>query len=397
MDFLEEAKNIQKEMSDYRRRLHENAEVGFELPKTVEFVRGRLEEMGCRVNPCGKSGLVTQIGNSGKVFLLRADMDALPIEEETELPFASKNGNMHACGHDMHTAMLLGAARLLKKHEKSLKGTVKLMFQPAEEILSGAKNMMDNGVLENPVPDCAMMIHVMAGLPLEVGKVIVSSGGTTAPAADYFTVSVKGKGCHGSMPSEGVDALTAAARILIGLQEISARELSADEQAVLTVGKMRGGTAGNVIADTVTMEGTLRTYSQEIREYVKKRITEISEGMADTFRGKATADFGNGCPPFENDPTLSSEIKGYLTALLGDERVCDTKTLIKNGVGSGGSEDFAYISQTVPSLMLTLGAGNSEEGFKYPQHHPRVEFDERALPIGCAVLCHCAFSWLENH
>ncbi len=397
-NFVEQAKAIENEIMENRRYLHRNAEVGFELNETVEFVKSKLEEMGCSVLPCGKNGIVANIGNGkGKTILLRADMDALPQKEEAELEFASENGNMHACGHDMHTAMLLGAARLLKNCGNELKGTVKLMFQPAEEILSGAKNMIENGVLENPKVDCAVMLHVMTGLPLVTGTVIVSSAGVSAPAADYFTINIQGKGCHGSTPQQGVDSLTIGAHTLIGLQEIFARELGVSDEAILTIGKMNGGTAGNVIADSVTMEGTLRAYDEEIREYVKKRTCEITQGISQTFRGKGSVDFGNGCPTLENNGDLSKEIEQYLVELFGNEKVVNTDKMGGRTNKSGGSEDFSYISHEVPSLMLALSAGNSEEGYKYPQHHPKVMFDENVLPIGSAVLAHSAFSWLENH
>ena len=397
INFLKEAKEIENEILQNQRYLHQNAEVGFELPKTTEYVKGKLEELGCEVTACGKNGLVALIGKEdGKTFLLRADMDALPINEEADVDFACDNGNMHACGHDFHTAMLLGAAKLLKNHESELNGRVKLMLQPAEEILSGAKNMIENGVLENPRPDGALMLHIMAGLPLKTGTIIVAKG-VSAPAADYFTINIQGKGCHGSTPQQGVDALTIGAHILIALQEINARELGVSDEATLTIGKMNGGTTGNVIADKAVLEGTLRAYDEEVRRHIKKRICEITEGIAHTFRGKGTADFGNGCPPLENDGTLSKEIEKYLADILGKEWVLNTEKIGGRTNKSGGSEDFSYISQEVPSVMLALVAGNSEEGYIYPQHHPKVRFDERVLAIGSAALAQSAFSWLENH
>ncbi len=397
IDFLKEAKEIENEILENQQYLHQNAEVGFELSKTTEYVKIKLEELGCEVSSCGKSGIVSLIGKGqGKTFLLRADMDALPIKEEVDVDFACETGNMHACGHDFHTAMLLGAAKLLKKHENEINGIVKLMFQPAEEILSGAKNMIENGVLENPKVDVALMLHIMAGLPLKTGTVIVANG-VSAPAADYFTINIQGKGCHGSTPQQGVDALTIGSHIIIALQEINARELGVSDEATLTIGKMNGGTTGNVIADKTVLEGTLRAYNEEIRQHIKKRVSEITEGIANTFRGKGTADFGNGCPPLKNDGALSREIERYLTDALGKEWVLNTEKMGGRTNKSGGSEDFSYISQEVPSLMLALAAGNSGEGYQYPQHHPKVKFDEKVLPIGSAVLAQCAFSWLENH
>ena len=395
--FIEQAKEIENELVKNQQYLHRNAEVGFELTKTTEYVKSTLEEMGCKVTPCGKSGLIALIGKgSGKTFLLRADMDALPIKEEADIEFACKNGNMHACGHDFHTSMLLGAAKLLKKYENQINGTVKLMFQPAEEILSGAKNMIENGVLENPRPNGALMLHVMAGLPLKTGTIVVANG-VSAPAADYFTINIQGKGCHGSTPQQGVDALTIGAHILIALQEINARELGVSDEATLTIGKMNGGTTGNVIADKTILEGTLRAYDEDVREHIKKRISEITQGIAGSFRGKGTADFGNGCPPLKNDRELSEEIEGYLTEAFGEDLVLNVEKMGGRTNKSGGSEDFSYISQEIPSVMLALAAGNSEEGYLYPQHHPKVKFDDKILSIGSAVLAQSAFSWLENN
>ena len=232
---LQEAKALQEEIKSHRLWLHTHAETGFDLTETKPYVKSALMKMGYTVQECGKAGLVTTVGKpGGKVLLLRADMDALPIAEEADVDFACQNGRMHACGHDMHTAMLLGAAKLLKAHESELDGMVKLMFQPAEEIFEGSKDMIASGVLENPRPDAALMIHVAAGMPLPAGTVVVSAPGVSAPAADYFTIRVHGKGCHGSAPQNGIDPLTAAAHILIALQEIHARELSASDEAVLT-------------------------------------------------------------------------------------------------------------------------------------------------------------------
>ncbi len=394
---LNEAKDIENEIIEYRHYLHQNAEVGFELQNTVEYVKNKLTEFGCEVKPCGKNGLVTVIGDKNNVtVLLRADMDALPIKEETELGFSCETGNMHACGHDMHTAMLLGAAKLLKKHENELQSGVKLMFQPAEETLSGAKNMLENGLLEGDTVKGAMMLHVMAGLPLKTGTVIVSSGGVGAPAADYFTINIQGKGCHGSTPQQGVDALNIASHIVIALQEISARELGLSDEALLTIGCLKAGTTGNVIADTAVLEGTMRTYDDTVRDYIKKRISEICNGVALTFRGKADVTFGAGCPTLLNDEKLSQVIENNTIKLLGEGQVFNTNSFGTRTNKSGGSEDFSYISHQVPSVMVALASGNSEEGYIYPQHHPKVKFDEAVLPIGCAVFTYNAIKLSEK-
>ena len=395
---LQEASALQEEIRSHRLWLHTHAETGFDLTETKPYVKSTLTEMGYTVQECGKAGLVTTVGKpGGKVILLRADMDALPIAEEADVDFACKNGRMHACGHDMHTAMLLGAAKILKAHESELGGTVKLMFQPAEEIFEGSKDMIASGVLENPRPDAALMIHVAAGMPLPAGTVVVSAPGVSAPAADYFTIRVHGKGCHGSAPQNGIDPLTAAAHILIALQEIHARELSASDEAVLTIGTFHAGEAGNVIPDTATMGGTIRTYDEKTRAYLKERMTAIAQSIAEAFRASAEVSFGSGCPTLVNDKDLSEKVTGYLKDLLGANRAFTTAEL--NGgkpARGGGSEDFAYVSHEVPSLMLALAAGEPSKGYPYPQHHPKVKFDESVLSTGAAVFVDCAINYLRE-
>lgn len=392
---LEEAWAEQETLTANRRWLHENAEVGFGLTNTKEYVRRALLEMGITPKDCGKAGLVAMLGEQGKTVLLRADMDALPIPEESGVGFACKSGNMHACGHDMHTAMLLGAARILKKHEAELPGRVKLMFQPAEETFEGSKDMIENGVLADPKPDAAFMIHVAAGTPMPSGMVIISAPGVSAPAADYFTITVQGKGCHGSAPQNGIDAITAASHILLALQEIHARELPPSEEAVLTIGTFQGGTAPNVIADTATLAGTIRTYSEETRAFLKQRMQDISTAIATAYRARAVVEFGTGCPTLVNDRELNQKLNVCLKKTLNPQMVCNAADL-GGGVRGGGSEDFAYISQEVPSVMLALAAGQPEQGYTYPQHHPKVRFDEAVLPIGVAAFVSCAFLELQG-
>lgn len=400
-ELLKEAENIKDIIINARRTLHKNPETGFDLKNTVAFVKKELKSMGITPTDCGRAGITAVIGGKkrGKTFLLRADMDALPIKEESEVEFRSENGKMHACGHDMHTAMLLGAARLLKKHEDEIEGSVKLMFQPAEEIFEGSTDMINDGLLENPKPDAALMLHVMAGMPFPAGSVIVSAPGVSAPAADYFEIKVKGVGSHGSMPNLGIDPLSAACHILIALQEISARELALSDKAVLTIGTMQSGGAANAIPDFAVMSGSLRTFDEETRTFLKQRITEISESTAKAFRAKATVTFGSGCPTLVNDAPLSDNVLKYLKELLGNDKVFSAQQLNSSGKSSktAGSEDFAYVSQEIPSIMLALAAGQPEKGYKYPQHHPMVCFDEEALSVGSAVYAYSALRWLGEN
>lgn len=401
---LHEAATLSAELSKHREYLHAHAETGFALTYTLPYVKTELEKMGYVPEDCGRAGLCVLAGGCkpGKVFLLRADMDALPIPEQSGVAFAARNGCMHACGHDMHTAMLLGAASLLKQHEAEIQGTVKLMFQPAEEIFEGAADMICGGVLENPRVDAALMLHVMAGVPFVPGTIIVSDPGVSAPAADTFEVRIRGKGCHGSMPSAGIDPLTAAAHILIALQEIPARELALPDRAVLTVGAMHAGEAANVIPDTAILRGSLRTFAEEVRAAVKQRIREIATGIAGTFRAAAEVTFSGGCPPLQNDKALVADATRYGEELLGAENVFSVAQLRADREGgdisrSAGSEDFAYVSREVPSVMLALAAGQPEKGYRYPQHHPMVKFDPAALPFGSAVYAYTAMRWLKDH
>ena len=403
-NILQEAAAYQEQLVQTRRYLHSHPETGFDLKNTTEYVRKELIAMGYEPVICGKSGIIALAGKkkSGKVFLIRGDMDALPIKEESDVPFSSDNGKMHACGHDMHTTMMLGAARLLKSHEYEIEGTVKLMFQPAEEIFEGSDDMINAGVLNSPDVDAAMMIHVMAGLPIPAGTVISCDGGVSAPAADYFYIDIQGKGCHGSMPNNGVDPVTIVAHIITGLSEINSRELGLSDNAVITIGTINAGNAANVIPDTAHMSGTIRTYDEETRSYIKQRVSDIASNIASAYRGSASVTYGSGCPCLLNNPDLATCSAKYLNELLGPSRTF-TATQLNAMSGGGkaskstGSEDFAYVSQKVPSIMFALAAGTPQDGYCYPQHHPKVKFDEAILSEGSAVYAYTAMRWLEEH
>ena len=391
-----QAKDLQEDLVKARRYLHECAETGFALAQTLAFVREELKNLGYEPQKCGKAGLIATVGKGNRCFLLRADMDALHIPEKSGERFACKNGNMHACGHDLHTAMLLGAARLLKEHEEKLNGQVKLLFQPAEEILEGAKNVVKAGVLENPKVHAAMALHVATGVELATGTAVVASG-VSAPAADYFTIEVQGKGCHGATPWSGVDALTVAARILLALQEIHARELSLAHSAVLTVGTIEGGTAGNAVCDFALLRGTLRAFDEDTRTRIKRRMEEIAKNIANAFRAKAKIVYEGGCPTLVSDQALSAFALDRARKLLGENAAFSAAELSGDErAKSGGSEDFAYISREVPSVMVSLAAGEKGKGYEYPLHHPQVTFDENALCVGAALYAHIAIEWFKE-
>lgn len=370
---------------EIRRELHANAETGFDLPKTREIVIDSLTALGYTPKMVGKGAVIATLGekNKGKAILLRADMDGLPIFEQTDKEYACKIGNMHACGHDLHTAMLLMTAEILKGEEGNLSRPVVFLFQPAEETLEGAKDVVSSGTLSKYNVGNAVMLHVLTATDLPTGHIVVSSGGVSAPAADYFTVEVIGKACHGSSPQNGVDALSICARILLGLETLSARELPTVEPFVLTIGKLQAGVASNAIPDKAVMQGTLRAFDKEMRAFAKKRLKEIAQGIAKTFRASAEVTFTSGCPALQNDEGMSAVIGKTLQNGLGMDAVSYSADLGGNvRKGMGGSEDFAYIAEKVPSVMLALSAGEKKKGYEYPLHHPKTDFDESVLYIG---------------
>lgn len=395
--FIQEALRLEPQCIADRRYLHAHAETGFDLHETFEYVWKQLSEMGLEPVKCGRCGISCVIGKGEKTFLLRADMDALPVQEETGHAFACPNGRMHACGHDMHTAMLLTAARLLKAHEAELAGTVKLMFQPAEEPLQGAQDMIGAGILENPHVDAALMFHVMTAQTIPTGTVIISAPGVSAPAAGTFSVHIQGKGSHGAMPHTGVDPINVAAHILIALQEINARELAPSDNAALTIGSLQAGNTANVIPDTAIIRGNYRAFADDAFELIRRRIEEISVGIARTFRAEARVEFHASTPTLLNDADLAALAEVHLCALLGGEKVFNAAKLAGSSAArSSGSEDFSAISHRVPALMLALAAGHPEEGYVHPLHHPKADFDERALIPGAAAYAWLAMKWLEQ-
>lgn len=356
--------------------------------------------MGYTPQDCGKCGVLALAGGKrpGKTILLRGDMDALPIQEESGEEFASEvPGKMHGCGHDMHTAMMLGAAKLLKEHEDEIEGTIKLEFQPAEEIFQGSLDMLKNGLLENPKVDAAVMFHVLAGIPLPVGTVLVPGGGITMASCEQYHITVHGKGGHGSMPNACIDPITAAAHIHIALQEINSRELDPAKFGVFTTGRFEAGKASNVIPDSADMWGTIRTVDPEgaVSEQIHQRMTEIAQGVAAAYRCTADVEFSDHCPCMVVDTPLAKNALTYMTELLG--RGAMDMTVLTGGKPGGGSEDFAFVSHEVPTVSMFLSAGNAKEGYVYGQHHPKVRFDDSVLYEGSAAYVYMALRWLSEH
>ena len=384
-DMLERAGGMRGQLTADRRWLHAHAETGFDLRETFDYVWDRLRESGLEPRRCGRCGIVADIGAGEDVVLLRADMDALPISEEADVPFACREGRMHACGHDLHTAMLLGAARLLKAQEAALPGRVRLMFQPAEEILGGALDMLEHGLLEGGNVKAAFMLHVLTCLDLPVGTMIVSAPGVSAPAASFFEIRLQGKGCHGAMPHTGVDPITAASHSVLGLQQIQTREMAMSDSCVLTLGMLRAGESANVIPDSALMQGTMRTYDDDTMAFLRRRAEEIVRGTAQVFRAEADFRVTSSSPTLRNDAALSALALRTLRHLAGEDMAMLSTDLSGAGRRSTGSEDFAVVSHAVPSVMIALAAGRPQDGHDRPTHHPMTTFDEAALPVGAAA------------
>ena len=390
-ELLSEAGQMRETLLAHRRTLHRNPEAGPHLPETAAYVKHQLAELGYQ--PCELAGGITADltgEDTGRCILLRADMDALRIREETGLEFQSENGNMHACGHDFHAAMLLGAAQLLMAHRASLRGTVRLVFQPDEEGFTGAKAMLAAGVLKKaPEPQAALALHVHSGTP---SGLVLCGRGTFMAGCTLFRITVKGVGCHGAMPETGVDPINIGAHIYLALQELIARELPAKTPAVVTVGRFCGGEAPNIIPEACVLEGTIRTFDREVTAKLMARIAELAENTAKAFRGSARVEELASAPPLENNPALVNQMADWAGELLG------TQSVYRLDEGGMGSEDFASYTYEVPSAYLLLGAGTAAEDprFGKPMHNPQVVFNEDILPEGAALYAMGALRWLAE-
>ena len=387
MDYYKRALELNDETIKNRRYFHMNAEAGLHMPMACVYVMDKLTEYGLVPSRCGE-GVTATVGNGGKVLLLRADMDALPMPEESGLPFACPTGKeAHACGHDFHTSALLGAAKLLKAHESELKGQVKLMFQPAEEIMDGANDMIAAGILENPHVDAAMAIHVLHD---SLGKAGYTRG-TGCGSSDVFTIKVKGIGGHGAAPHRNVDPINVACHIQLALQTINSREINPNELIVLTICSMHAGTAANIMPAEAVLQGTIRTMNMDVKAFARQRLIDICEGVCKTFRAECEIDFiGEGIPPMYNDDQLLMDTIRYIDDLLGKGTAQPIERMT-------GSEDFSALSVKVPSVLYWFGTGSTEEGYNYGVHDCRVTFNEEAIHKMAAVYTECAMRWLEEH
>lgn len=385
MEFLERAKELREETVSRRRYLHTNAEVGLEMPKAVAYVTKALTEAGLTPEKCGR-GVTASLGSGGKTLLLRADMDALPMGEESGEPFACPTGTAaHACGHDFHAAMLLTAAKMLKENEAALKGTVRFMFQPAEETFEGAKDMMAHGILEGV--DGALAFHVGPG-KMPPGLFMYNAGGVMMSSVDGFKITVRGRGAHGAYPNRSVDPINIAVHVYLALEALIAREADPGKNCVLTVGNFAAGSAANIIPDSAVLQGTIRTNDKACRELLVRRMKEAAVGTAGVYGGTAEIEMLSEVPPLVCDKALTETMAGYLRELPGLTPV--------PGIAASASEDFASIAERVPSTFMYLSAGFPDERGEAPAHNPKVLFNEDVCAIGPACIAHCAVRWLSE-
>ena len=390
MNYYDRAKELAEQTVAHRRYMHTNAEAGLDLPKTKAYVMEQLRSFGIEPKDCGY-GVTATLGKGGKVLLLRADMDALPMPEESGEEFACPTGKeAHTCGHDFHAAMLLTAAKMLKEKEDTLEGTIKFMFQPAEETFEGSKNMIENGILENPPVDAALAYHVSPG-KMPIGLFMYNDKDTMMYSVDGFKITIHGKGSHGAYPHVGVDPINIGVHIHLALQELIARESDPTHSCVLTIGQFAGGTAANIIPETAVLQGTIRTNKPEARELLVRRMKEVAEKTAAVYNGTVDIEMISEVPPLICNPKLTDEVVGYMQE-LGIPGLTPYP-----GISASASEDFAVIAEKVPSTFMYLSAGYLDERGQYPAHHPKAQFNEDVCPIGAACLAHCASQWLKNN
>lgn len=388
MSYLERAKTIQPHLVEIRHYLHAHPELGHDLPLTRALVYAELDRLNIPYDMPECGGIVGYIGKKGgKRILLRADMDALPILEQTGLPYASEHiGKMHACGHDTHTTMLLGAARLLKEQEQYLPGEVVLCFQEAEEQMGGAAVMLASGIFD-PMPDHAFAFHVFPSETLPNGTISCTAG-TYMSSIDEFTITIQGKASHGSQPHTGINPINAAAGIIQSITNMMRYEITSQEPAVLTICKIESGTACNIIPESCSLGGTLRTVNEESRSYIKARLEEILNGAKATYHVNAEL-HSKGMSMLYNDPAFTHQAHDWLSEMPG-ALVQPIGTRI-NMV----SEDFSEFARRVPSAMFEI-ASLSPEGKHFPGHNPCVLFDDEILYQGSAAYAQVAAKYLQS-
>ncbi|WP_368487561.1 M20 family metallopeptidase [Clostridium sp. BJN0013] len=387
-DFFKMAQSIKKELIDIRRDLHRHPELGYEEKRTSLKIKEFLKKIGVEYVETASTGVCGIIrGKGNKTIGIRADIDGLPLEDNKNCSYSSQvKGKMHACGHDAHTTILLGVAKILNGIKDELKGTVKLFFEPAEETTGGAKLMVKEGVLENPRVDRVIGLHVDENI--EVGNIGVKLGVVNA-ASNPFTIKIKGVGAHGARPHMGVDPIVISSHVILSLQEIISRELPPTDPAVITVGSIHGGTAQNIIPEEVVIAGTMRTMRTEHREYVKERLRDITSGVVNSMRGKCEINIEESYPCLYNDDDVIKDILKAAYEEIGEEHVKMLES------PSMGVESFAYFSMERPSAFYYLGCRNESKNIIYPAHGSLFDIDEECLPIGVSIQCRAVYDFLK--
>lgn len=416
-DLVRVSPEMDRWLRETRRMIHVNPELMFEEADTSNLVQKHLTEAGVEYRakvggdgrslfmaaddleragikpgpPTGGTGVLATITGTrgkgpGKTVLLRADMDALPLDEENDVEYKSRNpGKMHACGHDLHTTVLMGVAETLERNKERFDGTVKLMFQPGEEGGGGALAMIEDGILDDPKVDAAYALHV--GVDHPAGHVSMCHGPRSA-AADFFEIRIHGKGGHGAYPQAAVDSVLVASQIVVALQEIVSREVAAKDQAVLSVTTIHSGTATNIIPERAVLTGTVRTYDEDVRSHIEQRMAEIASGVASAFRAEADTIYLRGYPAMYNDEAVVELARDVCGEILGPDNVHTAEPIM-------AGEDMAYVAARVPTCMYSLGVKNEERGIVFPPHHPRFDADEDAIAVGVETMAAIAMRYLE--
>ncbi|MBU5298690.1 amidohydrolase [Clostridium sporogenes] len=389
INFLKEALDIKDEVIKLRRDFHKHPELDYDLFRTCEKVKEFLKNENIEYYDTAGTGVCAIIRGKGhKTVAIRGDMDALPLQEKNICDYSSKmEGKMHACGHDAHTAILLGTAKVLNSIKDKLNGNIKLLFEPAEETTGGARIMIKEGVLKEPEVDAIIGLHMEE--KIETGKIGLRRGVVNA-ASNPFTIKIKGKGSHGARPNNSVDPIIIASNVVVALQNIVSRELPPTDPGVLTIGTIHGGTAQNIIPEEVILSGIIRVMKTEHREYVKKRLVEIVDGICKAMRGECEIDIEESYPCLYNNDEMLNSFINSAKGLIGEDKI----EMLEEP--SMGVESFAYFSMEKPSIFYYLGCRNEEKGIVHPAHSSLFDVDEDSLPLGVALHCRAAFDILNS-
>lgn len=373
-----------------RRDFHQHPEIAFEEVRTAGIIAERLAALGLPVQTgIGKTGVTALLdtGKPGKTVLARADIDALPVHEERDTPYRSTvPGKMHACGHDGHAAVLLSTAKILTEQKDSLSGKVFFVFQPAEEVVGGAKAMLEDDALKDVTPDYSIALHLSSSEP--VGTVAVRSGPSMA-ASDAFRIVIRGKGGHAAMPHASIDPVVAAAQVITALQTLVSREVDPVEQAVISITALNAGTAYNIIPETVELKGTLRTFSASLRDYLQTRIEEVVTGVAQTLRCTAGVAYLHGSPAVVNHDGMTERLKAVARGVVGADNLIPMAPIM-------GGDDMALWLEQAPGCYFFVGARNDDKDITYPHHHPMFDIDEASLPIAVEMLTRGVIDYLDS-